>query len=275
MEMMEYHVSGEAATYMNWKTKRESKSMYMHAYSEKSFIGEDMARVFNRTWAMFYDEIQQALLHPKREHVFDAQHSPVYWGGIFTPRNDVSMYHFDRQEYVRYYHQIGSAAHKRHPTLSVDDECFMWKFIRRTDDQGWFDISIRGKYGSTSAVAGNRLPMLESYFQLVDWESLVIRSIFDLTLDYIVDLLYQQQNNCQSKLVPYSMLVAYSSLITCNLKVYCQGVNEILVILLQYLDEDQALRGLTLLIEVLLPAYHVDSMIGLNTDCAVMNTLLR
>ncbi|KAE8991390.1 hypothetical protein PR003_g22701 [Phytophthora rubi] len=56
---------------------------------------------------------------------------------------------------------------------------------------------------------------------------------------------------------------------------YCQGMNEILVILLQYLDEDQALRALTLLIEVLLPAYHVDSMIGLHTDCAVMNTLLR
>uniref|UniRef100_A0AAV1U156 Rab-GAP TBC domain-containing protein n=1 Tax=Peronospora matthiolae TaxID=2874970 RepID=A0AAV1U156_9STRA len=56
---------------------------------------------------------------------------------------------------------------------------------------------------------------------------------------------------------------------------YCQGMNEILVVLLQYLDEDQALRGLTLLIEVLLPAYHVDSMIGLHTDCAVMNTLLR
>ncbi|KAL4128368.1 hypothetical protein KRP22_009263 [Phytophthora ramorum] len=56
---------------------------------------------------------------------------------------------------------------------------------------------------------------------------------------------------------------------------YCQGMNEILVVLLQYLDEDQALRALTLLIEVLLPAYHVDSMIGLHTDCAVMNTLLK
>ncbi|KAG1693409.1 hypothetical protein DVH05_023494 [Phytophthora capsici] len=56
---------------------------------------------------------------------------------------------------------------------------------------------------------------------------------------------------------------------------YCQGMNEILVVLLQYLDEDQALRALILLIEVLLPAYHVDSMIGLHTDCAVMNTLLR
>ncbi|KAG2521831.1 hypothetical protein BBO99_00004525 [Phytophthora kernoviae] len=52
-------------------------------------------------------------------------------------------------------------------------------------------------------------------------------------------------------------------------------MNEILVVLLQYLDEDQALRALILLIEVLLPAYHVDSMIGLHADCAVMNTLLR
>ncbi|RLN52772.1 hypothetical protein BBJ28_00012007 [Nothophytophthora sp. Chile5] len=56
---------------------------------------------------------------------------------------------------------------------------------------------------------------------------------------------------------------------------YCQGMNEILVVLLQYLDEDQALGALVLLIEVLLPAYHVDSMIGLHTDCAVMNSLLR
>ncbi|TDH69033.1 hypothetical protein CCR75_004750 [Bremia lactucae] len=56
---------------------------------------------------------------------------------------------------------------------------------------------------------------------------------------------------------------------------YCQGMNEILVVLLQYLDEDQALQALILLIEVLLPSYHVDSMIGLHTDCAVMNTLLR
>ena len=61
------------------------------------------------------------------------------------------------------------------------DECFMWKFVRHSDAQNGFDISIRGKYGSTSAVAGNRLPMLESYFQLVDWESLVIRPLFDFT----------------------------------------------------------------------------------------------
>lgn len=56
---------------------------------------------------------------------------------------------------------------------------------------------------------------------------------------------------------------------------YCQGMNEILAILLQYLDESEALLALVLLIEVLLPAYHVDSMIGLHTDCAVMNTLLK
>lgn len=56
---------------------------------------------------------------------------------------------------------------------------------------------------------------------------------------------------------------------------YCQGMNEILVVLLQYLDADQALVALVLLIETLLPAYHVDSMIGLHTDCAVMDTLLR
>lgn len=56
---------------------------------------------------------------------------------------------------------------------------------------------------------------------------------------------------------------------------YCQGMNEILAVLLQYLSEDQALVALVLLIETLLPAYHVDSMIGLHTDCAVMDTLLQ
>lgn len=62
------------------------------------------------------------------------------------------------------------------------DECFMWKFTRRPEESGsGFDVSIRGKYGSTSAVAGNRLPQLESYFLLVDWESLVIRPMFDFT----------------------------------------------------------------------------------------------
>jgi hypothetical protein len=57
------------------------------------------------------------------------------------------------------------------------DECFMWLFTRRADSG--FDLSYRGRYGSTSAVAGNQLPMLESYFFLVDWESLVIRPLFD------------------------------------------------------------------------------------------------
>jgi hypothetical protein len=56
---------------------------------------------------------------------------------------------------------------------------------------------------------------------------------------------------------------------------YCQGMNEILAVLLQYLDERTALLALSLLIESVLPAYHVDSMIGLHTDCAVMDTLLR
>nr|CCA22799.1 hypothetical protein PITG_19150 [Albugo laibachii Nc14] len=55
---------------------------------------------------------------------------------------------------------------------------------------------------------------------------------------------------------------------------YCQGMNEILIVLLRYLDKDHTLCALILLIEELLPAYHVDSMIGLHTDCAVMDTLL-
>ncbi|KAI9908463.1 hypothetical protein PsorP6_004027 [Peronosclerospora sorghi] len=193
MEMMEYHVSGEAATYMNWKTKRESKSMYMHAYSEKSFIGEDMARVFKRTWAMFYDETQQALLHRRRskfcilkklnENMYLTRNIHQFIGESF-PRHAMTLVcriSIDKNTFAIISKSVvpptSDAQH-----LVWTDECFMWKFIRRTDAQGGFDISIRGKYGSTSAVAGNRLPMLESYFQLVDWESLVIRPIFDFTL---------------------------------------------------------------------------------------------
>ncbi|TMW56283.1 hypothetical protein Poli38472_008931 [Pythium oligandrum] len=56
---------------------------------------------------------------------------------------------------------------------------------------------------------------------------------------------------------------------------YCQGMNELLAVFLQYLNEREALLGLSLLIETVLPSYHVDSMIGLHTDCAVMDTLLR
>ncbi|GLE03726.1 hypothetical protein PINS_up012628 [Pythium insidiosum] len=56
---------------------------------------------------------------------------------------------------------------------------------------------------------------------------------------------------------------------------YCQGMNEILAVLLQYLSERDALLALSLLLEVVLPAYHVDSMIGLHTDCAVLHALLR
>ncbi|TYZ64450.1 hypothetical protein PybrP1_001709 [[Pythium] brassicae (nom. inval.)] len=68
------------------------------------------------------------------------------------------------------------------------------------------------------------------------------------------------------------VLVAFASR---NRRVgYCQGMNEILVILLQYLDEAEALLALVVLIEGLLPAYHVDSMIGLHTDCAVIDMLL-
>lgn len=66
MEMLEYQVSGDIDMYLDWQTKRESKSMYMHTYSEKMFPGEDMARVFNETWTMFHDEGKQELLHRRR-----------------------------------------------------------------------------------------------------------------------------------------------------------------------------------------------------------------
>ncbi|CAI5730602.1 unnamed protein product [Peronospora farinosa] len=192
MEMMEYQVSGEATTYMGWQTKRESKSMYMHTFSKKSFVGEDMVRIFNETWTMFHDETKQELLHRRRSKFC-----------ILKKLND-NMY------FTRNIHQFIGESFPRHAMtlvcrISIDknafaiisksvvpptndaqhlvwtDECYMWKFVRHIDAQNGFDISIRGKYGSTSAVAGNRLPMLESYFQLVDWESLVIRPMFDFT----------------------------------------------------------------------------------------------
>lgn len=66
MEMMEYQVNGDAVVYLGWNTQRESKSMYLHAFSEKAFPGEDMTRVFNETWTLFHDELKQELLHKRR-----------------------------------------------------------------------------------------------------------------------------------------------------------------------------------------------------------------
>ncbi|POM75500.1 Hypothetical protein PHPALM_7393, partial [Phytophthora palmivora] len=190
MEMMEYQVSGEAATYMGWQTKRESKSMYMHTFSEKGFVGEDMARVFNETWAMFHDEAKQELLHRRRskfcilkklnDNMYLTRNIHQFIGESF-PRHAMTLVcriSIDKDTFAIISKSVvpptNDAQH-----LVWTDECYMWKFVRRVDAQGGFDISIRGKYGSTSAVAGNRLPMLESYFQLVDWESLVIRPMFD------------------------------------------------------------------------------------------------
>ncbi|KAG6610170.1 Regulation of nuclear pre-mRNA domain-containing protein 1B [Phytophthora cinnamomi] len=192
MEMMEYQVSGEAATYMGWQTKRESKSMYMHTFSEKSFVGEDMARVFNETWAMFHDEAKQELLHRRRskfcilkklnDNMYLTRNIHQFIGESF-PRHAMTLVcriSIDKDTFAIISKSVvpptNDAQH-----LVWTDECFMWKFSRRVDAQSGFDISIRGKYGSTSAVAGNRLPMLESYFQLVDWESLVLHPMFDFT----------------------------------------------------------------------------------------------
>ncbi|RLN87657.1 hypothetical protein BBJ28_00001131 [Nothophytophthora sp. Chile5] len=222
MEMLEYQVSGEAATYMGWETKRESKSMYMHTYSEKAFPGEDMARIFNETWTMFHDDAKQELLHRRRNKfcvrtalspclgVCYQCSDPVYSSLRMACGCQILKKLNDNMYLTRNIHQFIGESFPRHAMtlvcrISIDkdtfaiisksvvpptndaqhlvwtDECYMWKFGRRVDAQGGFDISIRGKYGSTSAVAGNRLPMLESYFQLVDWESLVIRPMFDFS----------------------------------------------------------------------------------------------
>ena len=108
-EMRAYQVSGASAQYMGWDTKRESKSMYFHAFSQKSFVGEDLTRVFNDTWMYMHDETNHAALfhrdnrfcvrlvqsngsaslltavmvagaqEDQRQHVPDPQHSPVHW----------------------------------------------------------------------------------------------------------------------------------------------------------------------------------------------------
>uniref|UniRef100_M4B6V5 START domain-containing protein n=1 Tax=Hyaloperonospora arabidopsidis (strain Emoy2) TaxID=559515 RepID=M4B6V5_HYAAE len=191
-EMTEYQVSGKAMTYMDWQTKRESKSMYMHAFSSKTFVDEDMVRIFNETWAMFYDETQQELLHRRRskfcilkklnDNMYLTRNIHQFIGESF-PRHAMTLVcriSIDQNTFAIISKSVvpptNDAQH-----LVWTDECYMWKFVRQVDAQGGFDISIRGKYGSTSAVAGNRLPMLESYFQLVDWESLVIRPMFDFT----------------------------------------------------------------------------------------------
>uniref|UniRef100_K3WBE1 START domain-containing protein n=1 Tax=Globisporangium ultimum (strain ATCC 200006 / CBS 805.95 / DAOM BR144) TaxID=431595 RepID=K3WBE1_GLOUD len=192
MEMMEYQVNGEPVVYLGWKTQRESKSMYLHAYSEKAFLGEDMTRVFNETWSLYHDEQKQELLHKRRskfcilkklnDNMYLTRNIHQFIGESF-PRHAMTLVcrvSIDKDTFAIISKSVvpptNDAQH-----LVWTDECYMWKFTRRHDMHGGFDLSIRGKYGSTSAVAGNRLPMLESFFLLVDWESLVIRPMFDFS----------------------------------------------------------------------------------------------
>ncbi|DBA04438.1 TPA: hypothetical protein N0F65_010034 [Lagenidium giganteum] len=189
MEMMEYQVSGEPVTYLGWSTKRESKSMYLHAFSEKTFPGEDMTRAFSESWTYHHDELQQEKLHKRRtkfcilkklnDNMYLTRNIHQFIGESF-PRHAMTLLcrvSIDQDTFAIISKSVvppaGDAQH-----LVWTDECFMWKFTRRHDAEGGFDLSIRGKYGSTSAVAGNRLPMLESFFLLVDWESLIIRPMF-------------------------------------------------------------------------------------------------
>lgn len=222
MEMMEYQVNGEPVVYLGWNTQRESKSMYLHAFSEKTFVGDDIMHAFNETWALFHDELRQELLQ-KRRSKFCVRARPgkaqyLLWlvshslSVSLTPtRLQILKKINDNMFLTRNIHQFLGESFPRHAMtlvcrVSIDkdtfaiisksvvpptndaqhlvwtDECYMWKFTRRHDlPGGGFDLSIRGKYGSTSAVAGNRLPMLESFFLLVDWESLVLRPMFDFT----------------------------------------------------------------------------------------------
>ncbi|KAF0687001.1 Aste57867_21221 [Aphanomyces stellatus] len=56
---------------------------------------------------------------------------------------------------------------------------------------------------------------------------------------------------------------------------YCQGMNEILAVLLrQHMSEDVAFWALVYLVEDVFPDYHSPSLVGLHTDCAVIETLL-
>jgi len=189
-EMVEYDVNGKPTTYCGWKTKRESKSMFLHAYSEKTFEGHDMMRVFNETWAFHHDEEKSGLyrrrskfcvLKKLNDNMYLTRNIHQYIGESF-PRHAmtlVSRMSIDNDNYAiiskSVVPQVNDAQH-----LVWTEECFMWKFTKRNDlPTGGFDVSYRGKYGSTSAVAGNRLPMLESYFFLVDWEAKLIGPLFN------------------------------------------------------------------------------------------------
>lgn len=189
-EMRDYQVNGAGVSFMNWETKRESKSMYLHAMSTKSFPGEDMTRVFNETWAYQHDENRQEQLHRRRskfcilkklsDSMYLTRNIHQFIGESF-PRHAMTLVFqisIDQNNYAILSKSVmpptNDAQH-----LVWTDECFMWLFTRRPD--GGFDLSLRGRYGSTSAVAGNQLPMLESYFFLVDWESRVIHPMFDFT----------------------------------------------------------------------------------------------
>ncbi len=55
---------------------------------------------------------------------------------------------------------------------------------------------------------------------------------------------------------------------------YCQGMHILGALLLKYMKEETAFWSLAVLLECLLPDYHVSSMIGLHMDCAVLQKLL-
>lgn len=56
---------------------------------------------------------------------------------------------------------------------------------------------------------------------------------------------------------------------------YCQGMNELTGMLLHTMDEETSFWALSVILEVLIPEYHVNSMIGLHMDCAVILSLLH
>lgn len=162
-----------------------------------------------------------------------------------------------------------------------------WRSYHELYKKGMHDTFLR------DAVAKLSVEGIPGYHRSWAWPFLLADQIHRVQLGSVsfqelVQLSYINKEYCRSEIdidvLRTSMLkegqgealrrVLYAYSIKNEVIGYCQGMNEIAAILLHYLDEESCFWVLSAIVEILLPDYHVSSMIGLHTDCAVLCSLL-
>jgi hypothetical protein len=142
---------------------------------------------------MFFDEELQKKLHKRRtkfcilkkfdQSTFLTRNIHQFVGENF-PRHALTLVRsiaFDENTFCILSKSIPPQENDAIPQHLVwTDEVYLWKFVKLPKENG-FELTICGKYGSSSAVASNRIAKLESYFILIDWETTLIHPIFDFT----------------------------------------------------------------------------------------------